>query len=49
VTGTIDGGSGINWLEHQRTGTATVTLGGALPTGFSVRPWRPAARARKSR
>jgi hypothetical protein len=35
VTGTITTGSGINWLGHQRSGTATVTLGSTLPTGFS--------------
>jgi hypothetical protein len=35
VTGTIDAGAGTNRIGHQRTGTATVTLGGALPTGFT--------------
>ncbi|MBB3957142.1 autotransporter outer membrane beta-barrel domain-containing protein [Novosphingobium sediminicola] len=35
VTGTIDGGQGTNWLGHQRSGTAAVTLGGLLPTTFS--------------
>lgn len=35
VTGTINGGAGNNWIGHQRTGTATVTLGEALPTGFT--------------
>jgi hypothetical protein len=35
VTGTIDGGAGTNWVGHQRSGTATVTLGGALPTNFT--------------
>ena len=35
VTGTIDGGAGTNWLGHPHSGAATVTLGGALPTGFA--------------
>lgn len=35
VTGTITTGLSTNWIGHQRSGTATVTLGGALPTGFS--------------
>jgi hypothetical protein len=35
VTGTIDGGFGTNVVAHQRSGTATVMLGSALPTGFS--------------
>lgn len=35
VTGTIDGGAGTNWVGHQRSGTATVTLDGALPTNFT--------------
>lgn len=35
VTGTIDGGAGTNWLGHQRSGTGTVTLGGARPNGFT--------------
>jgi hypothetical protein len=35
VTGTINGGAGSNWIGHQRSGTGTVTLGGALLTGFT--------------
>ncbi|MDE1918632.1 MAG: hypothetical protein KGJ57_12985 [Sphingomonadales bacterium] len=35
VTGTIDGGGGTNLIGHQRSGTATVTLGGGLLTGFT--------------
>ncbi|WP_206245260.1 hypothetical protein [Novosphingobium terrae] len=35
VTGTIDGGAGTNWVGHQRSGTATVTLGSTLPNTFS--------------
>lgn len=35
VSGTIDGGAGTNTIGHLRTGTATVTLGEALPTGFT--------------
>ncbi|WP_157099120.1 hypothetical protein [Novosphingobium rosa] len=35
VTGTITAGSGTNWIGHQRSGTATVTLGSTLPSGFT--------------
>jgi len=35
VTGTINGGAGVNWIGHQRSGTATVSLGGALLPGFT--------------
>lgn len=35
VNGTISGNSSYNSIGHQRSGLATVTLGGTLPTGFS--------------
>lgn len=35
ITGTITGGGGSDLLGHQRSGTATVTLGGAVPAGFA--------------
>lgn len=35
VTGQISGTSAFNSLGHQRSSTATVTLGGALPGAFS--------------
>ena len=35
VTGTIDGGPGTNYVGHLRTSSAAVTLGGALPAGFT--------------
>jgi hypothetical protein len=36
VTGTISAAGAIsNWLGHQRSDTATVTLGSALPSGFT--------------
>jgi adhesin HecA-like repeat protein len=34
VTGTIDGGQGTNLVEHERTTSGTVTVGGALLTNF---------------
>ncbi|MEG8041258.1 autotransporter outer membrane beta-barrel domain-containing protein [Sphingomonas sp. LR60] len=36
VSGTIDGGAGTNTYVHARTASGTVTLGGALPTRFTV-------------
>ncbi|WP_156025718.1 autotransporter outer membrane beta-barrel domain-containing protein [Sphingomonas phyllosphaerae] len=36
VSGTIDGGAGINTYIYARTTSGIVTLGGALPTGFTV-------------
>jgi hypothetical protein len=35
VTGAIDGGAGNNWVQHVRSGTASVALGQALPTHFT--------------
>lgn len=35
VTGSIDGGGGTDFIGHQRSGTASVTLGGGLLSGFS--------------
>ena len=34
VSGAIDGGDGVNYVGHERSQNATVTLGGALPDGF---------------
>ncbi|NKJ00423.1 adhesin HecA-like repeat protein [Novosphingobium sp. SG707] len=35
VNGSIDGGGGTDFIGHQRSGTASVTLGGGLFSGFS--------------